>query len=110
MFKILFADGFCYVIILLKMGDVGGFMENFIMTLSYLAEINSNKMMAGVVACSILGGVLLICALALIFKKILLNRKYKADEEFVKEYRKKMNEKEELENKEDKTKDLMEGI
>ena len=73
-------------------------MNKIVNIITILMDIDANPKKAGLIAGLILGGVLLVCAMALIFKKILLNRKYKADEEFVKEYKQKLKNKE-FENK-----------
>ena len=61
----------------------------------FLLEIDSDPKLAGMVAIAILAGVILICTLSLIIKKLLLNKKYKSDEEYVKNYRQKLKEREE---------------
>ena len=69
-------------------------MQKFINVLSLLGSIDKDSSKAIIIVSCVFGGVLLLCAMMLIFKKILLNRKYHKDEQFVKEYRQKLEEKE----------------
>lgn len=66
-------------------------------TFRFLCQINENSKLAGLIAIGIMSAVVVGCALWLIIKKLVLNRKYHADEQFVKEYRKNLEEKEKLE-------------
>lgn len=59
----------------------------------FLCQINENSKLAGLIAIGIMSAVVIGCALWLIIKKCVLNRKYRSDEQFVKEYRKKLKEK-----------------
>ena len=67
---------------------------NIMQLFFFLAEINENSKLAGAIAIGILAGVLLICALCLIIKKLILNKIFHMDEKFVKEYRAKLEERE----------------
>lgn len=58
----------------------------------FLLEIDSNPKLAGTIAIIMMVAVIAGCSLWLIVKKVLLNKKYKADEEYVKEYKVKMKE------------------
>ena len=85
-------------------------MQNILTIIKYLIDVDKDATKAGIVASSILAGALVICAMALIFKKILLNRKYREDEEYVKAYKKKMKEREESSNTDKKPTELTEDF
>lgn len=61
----------------------------------FLLEIDSNPQLAGTIAICMMVAIILFCALWLIIKKLVLKKKYKADEEYVKAYREKLKEREE---------------
>lgn len=69
-------------------------MQTVMKVLNLLCSIDADSTKAGIIASSIFGGVIVICAGWLIFKKLLLNRKYKHDIEYVKEYRRQLEERE----------------
>lgn len=78
-------------------------MLKILEVLNFVCSIDEDRKKAGMIAGAILGGVIVICAFALIFKKILLNKKYHEDEKFVKEYREKLKEKEMVEQEQKNT-------
>lgn len=66
-----------------------------------LLEIDTNHKMAGGIAIAILGSAVLFCVIALIFKKILLKRRYRADDEFVKQYKENLKKQEQIQEQKD---------
>lgn len=78
--------------------------------LNLLGKINESKSFALTVCISILGGVILVCVLALIIKKLHLNKKYEADEKFVKEYRANLKKKEKEKETNKKSASIEEGF
>ena len=85
-------------------------MNKLFDVINLLLKINEDKELALIAAVGVLGGTLLVCALALIFKKLLLNKKYKADEEFIKEYKKMKKQRENKQVAQDKKDDLLEDF
>ena len=73
--------------------------------INLLCEIDNNSGLAATIAIIMLASVIVVCATALIIKKLILNKVFHMDEKFVKEYRQKMLEREkkaeEVETKKD---------
>ena len=63
--------------------------------LRFLGHIDSDPSLAGTIAILIMVAVIVVCAAWLIVTKLILKKKYMADEEFVKEYKAKLKEREE---------------
>ena len=57
---------------------------------SQILEIDSNPQLAGTIAIVMMVAIIIFCTAWLILKKVLLKRRYKADEEYVKEYKEKL--------------------
>jgi len=69
--------------------------------LRYICEIDSNPRLAGTIALVMMIAIIVFCASWLILKKVILNKIYHHDEQFVKEYKKNLKEREEMEGKEE---------
>ena len=63
--------------------------------LRFLGEIDSNPSLAATIAIVVMVLIIIGCSAWLIVKKLILNKKYHADEQFVKEYKAKLKEREE---------------
>ena len=63
--------------------------------LRFLGEIDSNPSLAATIAICVMVAIIVGCSAWLIVKKLILKKKYMADEEFVKEYKAKLKEREE---------------
>ena len=69
--------------------------------LKFLCEIDSNPKLAATIAIVAMSAIILGCAIWLIVKKLVLKKRYKADDELVEEYNRKLKERRKAE-KEDK--------
>lgn len=83
------SNTFCGIIILILYGGVR------MNVLRFLGHIDSDPSLAGTIAILIMVAVIVVCAAWLIVTKLILKKKYMADEEFVKEYKAKLKEREE---------------
>lgn len=66
----------------------------------FLCKLDSDPNLAATIAIIVMVLIIIGCSAWLIVKKVLLNKKYHADEQFVKEYKKKLKEKESQEQNE----------
>ena len=66
----------------------------------FLCKLDSDPSLAATIAIIVMVLIIIGCSTWLIVKKVLLNKKYHADEQFVKEYKKKLKEKESQEQNE----------
>ena len=67
-----------------------------------ILAVDSDPKLAGNIAIAIMIALVIVCSGWIILKKVFLARQYRADEQFVKEYREKVKKQEELEEQKEK--------
>ena len=73
----------------------------------FLGEIDSNPSLAATIAIVVMALIIVGCSAWLIVKKLILNKKYHADELFVKEYKEKLKARDEAKQAEENEKPEM---